>query len=143
MTHILRITSRRAGFRRCGVAHPAEATDHARSRWSAEEIEQLKAEPVLIVEELDVVPDQTASTPAKAPAEPRADSPAGDEVKNPEDEREHRIRSVMRKLDRGEKAHFTGSGKPKTESLQEMTGLETISAKERDALWAEVLAATD
>ena len=125
MTQILRITSRRAGFRRCGAAHLAVATDHARTRWSAEEIEQLKAEPMLIVEEVDVAAPKAPKDPAEPP--------------NAEVERQHRIRAVMRKLDRGQKEHFTASGKPKAETLEEMTGLEAISAKERDALWAEVL----
>lgn len=135
MTQILRITSRRAGFRRCGVAHPAVATHHSRSRWSAEEVDQLKAEPMLIVEEV-------GTAAPKGPAEPPADFPAGNEHSKPEVERQWRIRAVMRKLDRGQKEHFTASGKPKTEALQEITGLGDVTAKERDALWAEVVAET-
>lgn len=48
----LRITSRREGFRRCGVAHPAHPVDHPDGRWSEEEIARLEAEPMLRVERL-------------------------------------------------------------------------------------------
>lgn len=130
MTQILRITSRRAGFRRCGVAHPAEATDHARGRWSAEEIEQLKAEPMLIVEEVEVAAGKSAKAPDSG-------------GKRSEPTREDTIRTAMRNLDRETQPdRFTGSGKPKTEALQELTGLETVTARERDTLWAEIEAAT-
>lgn len=50
---VLRITAKpRKGFRRCGVHHPAEAVDHPEGRFSAAEIEVLKAEPNLVVEDL-------------------------------------------------------------------------------------------
>jgi|GEM_PF-1424855 len=49
----LRITAKqRKGFRRCGVHHPAAAVDHPEGRFSAAEIEVLKAEPNLVVEDL-------------------------------------------------------------------------------------------
>jgi hypothetical protein len=61
----LRITSRRDGFRRCGIAHPATPTTHADGQFSAEQIAVLKAEPMLIVE---VLPDPGA--PLKSLPEP-------------------------------------------------------------------------
>lgn len=51
---IIRITAKANGFRRCGVAHPAQATDYDAVRFSKEQIEILKAEPMLVVQELDV-----------------------------------------------------------------------------------------
>lgn len=49
----LRITAKpRKGFRRCGLHHPAAAVDHPEGRFSAAEIERLKAEPNLVVEDL-------------------------------------------------------------------------------------------
>lgn len=129
MTQILRITSKRAGFRRGGLAHPAEAVDHARSRFTEEQIAELKAEPMLVVEEISA-----GKQSGKAPDESAR--------KVPEISREDLLRKAMRDLDsETQPTAFTGSGKPKTEILQEMTGLETVSAKERDALWAEVQAA--
>lgn len=49
---MIRITSKQAGFRRCGVAHPAEPTDHPDDRFTAKELAALKAEPMLVVEEI-------------------------------------------------------------------------------------------
>lgn len=46
----IRITAKRAGFRRSGIAHPAVATDYPDERFSAEELERLQAEPMLVVE---------------------------------------------------------------------------------------------
>lgn len=49
----LRVTAKpRQGFRRCGVHHPATPVDHPEGRFSKAEIDLLKAEPNLIVEEL-------------------------------------------------------------------------------------------
>lgn len=49
---MLRITALKDGFRRCGVAHSATATDHADDRFSKKELAELKAEPMLLVEEV-------------------------------------------------------------------------------------------
>ncbi len=54
---ILRITSKVDGFRRAGLSHPAVAADHPAESLTDEQIEALKAEPMLVVEELDV-PDE-------------------------------------------------------------------------------------
>ena len=47
---MIRITSKQAGFRRCGVAHPAAPTDHADDAFTPAQLEQLQAEPMLLVE---------------------------------------------------------------------------------------------
>lgn len=46
----LRITSRREGFRRAGLAHPTTATEHALSDFSPAQLAQLLGEPELEVE---------------------------------------------------------------------------------------------
>lgn len=50
---IVRITAKRAGFRRCGIAHPAQPVDHPADRFTAAELERLQAEPMLKVVVLD------------------------------------------------------------------------------------------
>lgn len=45
------ITSKRDGFRRCGLAHPACAVTYPDDAWTPEQLAQLKAEPNLIVVE--------------------------------------------------------------------------------------------
>lgn len=55
---MIRITAKAAGFRRCGVAHPAIATDYPDNRFTAKELAALKAEPMLVVEELAEEPEE-------------------------------------------------------------------------------------
>lgn len=50
---MIRITSKQAGFRRCGVAHPATATEYPNSKFSANQLETLQAEPMLVVEVIE------------------------------------------------------------------------------------------
>lgn len=57
---MIRITAKQEGFRRCGVAHPAVATDYPADRFSAEELKILKAEPLLVVEEIAEEPEKTS-----------------------------------------------------------------------------------
>lgn len=47
------IASKKEGFRRCGVAHAKEPVEYADGRWSAEQLKALKAEPMLVVTEVD------------------------------------------------------------------------------------------
>ncbi|MDR3631718.1 MAG: HI1506-related protein [Desulfocapsaceae bacterium] len=44
---MITITSRQAGFRRCGIAHPVRPVDYPDDRFSAEELKVLQAEPML------------------------------------------------------------------------------------------------
>ncbi|MEA5090817.1 HI1506-related protein [Solidesulfovibrio sp.] len=54
MPKIVRITSTVDGFRRAGLEHPARAVDHPADSITAEQLAALKAEPKLIVQELDL-----------------------------------------------------------------------------------------
>ena len=47
---MIRIKSLQDGFRRCGIAHPAEATKYADDTFSTAELKSLQAEPMLLVE---------------------------------------------------------------------------------------------
>lgn len=47
---MIRISSKREGFRRCGVAHPKEPVEYPDDKFSKEEIAVLEAEPTLTVE---------------------------------------------------------------------------------------------
>lgn len=49
---MIRITSKRDGFRRCGVAHPAKPTEHPNDKFSKKELVKLKADSMLIVDEI-------------------------------------------------------------------------------------------
>jgi hypothetical protein len=47
------ITSKREGFRRCGVAHAARPVEWPDSRWTGDELAVLIAEPMLTVEQVE------------------------------------------------------------------------------------------
>jgi hypothetical protein len=51
---MIRIAAKRDGFRRGGIAHPSVPTEYPDSRFTPEELEQLQAEPLLVVE---IIPD--------------------------------------------------------------------------------------
>lgn len=83
----IRITAKRAGFRRSGIAHPAVATDYPDERFSAEELERLQAEPMLVVEVIDgkgkpagseatAAPGAAAAKPEPIQAKPVKAAPA-------------------------------------------------------------------
>lgn len=66
-----RIKSLHEGFRRCGVAHSREWTEHPADRFSEAELARLKAEPKLLVE---IVPDvPPPETPPEPPPEAKAE----------------------------------------------------------------------
>jgi len=46
---LIRIVSKRDGFRRCGIPHPSKPTTYPGDRFSDEELKILKAEPMLVV----------------------------------------------------------------------------------------------
>lgn len=69
MTKVLRITAKKDGFRRAGVAHSAGPVDHPLDRFNADQIKALKAEPMLVVEETEAAkpadPAKVDNDPAK------------------------------------------------------------------------------
>ena len=49
---MIRIISKKEGFRRCGVAHSEKPADYPDDKFTKKELERLKDEPMLIVQEL-------------------------------------------------------------------------------------------
>ncbi len=49
---MIRITSKKEGFRRCGIAHCEKPIDYPNDRFSAKQLKALKDEPMLVVQEL-------------------------------------------------------------------------------------------
>lgn len=60
---MIRITAIKAGFRRCGLAHPATPTDYPDHRFTDADLATLMAEPMLVVVRSD---DDPEGPPAKA-----------------------------------------------------------------------------
>lgn len=66
---MLIITSKKPGFRRCGVAHPAEPTDHPDGTFTPEQVAALHIEPMLVViEALGAAEAEAVLTNKPAPA---------------------------------------------------------------------------
>lgn len=49
---MIRIRSKVDGFRRCGIAHTSAPKDYPDDKFTKKQIAELKAEPMLFVEEL-------------------------------------------------------------------------------------------
>lgn len=55
---MIRIASKKEGFRRCRVAHSAKPKDYADDFFTRAELKKLKAEPMLIVQVLPDMPKE-------------------------------------------------------------------------------------
>ncbi|MDI3547893.1 MAG: hypothetical protein PWR10_1545 [Halanaerobiales bacterium] len=71
---VIRITSKKEGFRRCGISHSTKPTLYPNNKFTKEELETLKAEPMLVVEE-DI------------PASEKNQDPDGDKDKGKKDDK--------------------------------------------------------
>lgn len=80
---ILRIIAKKPGFRRAGMAHPDHAVDHRLDAFTPDEVKALLAEPMLVVQELDVPdpePEKKAKT-GKTDKTPAEGAPSAEEGK--------------------------------------------------------------
>ena len=76
MAKLICIQARRDGFRRAGISHPAETVEHAYDCFTPAQIEQLLAEPQLMVTVVDrpdpgsnqTPPNQTSAAKRERPA---------------------------------------------------------------------------
>lgn len=152
-TPAVTVTARRDGFHRCGVPHPASPVEYPAGHWSEEQLERLRAEPMLVV--ADTADGPAADVPAKvldcALAALRA-APA-DEVREfvkhlSEDPktrakigvaagRRSQLIAAAAVLDPDNPDHFTRSGKPEIRALEAASGMTDVSAAERDAAWED------
>lgn len=53
---MIRIKSKKPGFRRCGITHATEFVEYPADRFSKTELAILKSEPMLVVEVTDAEP---------------------------------------------------------------------------------------
>ena len=62
------ITAKKDGFRRCGVAHSKQPTEYPADHFSAKQLKQLQAEPMLTVQlgEAETKPPKAETKPLKA-----------------------------------------------------------------------------
>ena len=143
------------GLWRCGVQHPKGPVDHPAGTFTAEQVERLEAEPLLVVTRLD----GNAPPPAGAPADgglvdlglghlteahqERLRGMTGDEIDLALDvsgERRAAIRLAVADLvSDGDPKDRTKDGVPKVDAVERRLGFD-ISAAERDNAWAEIQA---
>ena len=167
-TPALRIASTRPGLWRCGVQHPAEAVIHPAGTFSAEEVERLQAEPALVVDVVDgdgrpeggvaaPAPSSLAASMVEALGHLSAEQLARLSGMTPEEidialglaepaagapGRKERIAAAAAALDPENPDHWNADGTtPSIRALEAATGLDDISADERDEAHASVLAA--
>ena len=67
----IRITSKKEGFRRCGVAHSQKPRTYPDDRFSKEELGRLEAEPMLIVERIPEEPEDGDAGEPEKPDKPK------------------------------------------------------------------------
>lgn len=70
------IISKREGFRRGGMAHPAKPTTYPDDKFTAEQLAAIKAEPMLVVTLAEDEKDTKADAKAKADADAKAKADA-------------------------------------------------------------------
>lgn len=68
---MIRIASKREGFRRCGIAHSVAPVEYSDGRWSAAELTALMNEPILTVEVIASPPPAPPPLPPTAPTTDR------------------------------------------------------------------------
>lgn len=152
-TPAVTVTARRDGFHRCGVPHPASPVEYPAGHWSEEQLERLRAEPMLVVADTADGPaaDVPADTLDRTLATLRA-APAGKVRKilrhlskdlkirteiGAAAGRRSRLVAAVAGLDPDNPDHFIRSGKPGVRALEAASGLTKVSAAERDAAWED------
>lgn len=66
----VQITAKKDGFRRAGVAHPAVMTEYGDDAFTAKQLAQLKAEPMLTVKFIKATKKDSGSKDAAAAEQP-------------------------------------------------------------------------
>ncbi len=122
---MIRIVSKRDGFRRCGIAHTVAATEYPDDFFDEGQLQALEAEPMLEI------------SPGAGQHPPLAPDPfteAG--VLESAQARASRCALACLDADRGNRGDWTGSGMPQTKTLGAIMG-ETVSAEIRDGIWKD------
>lgn len=133
----IRITSTIAGFRRAGVAHPTEPTVYPDDHFSAKQLQQLEAEPRLVVEQIE---------DPEAPADPDSDpqgavEPSGSSESVTGDTGENLLQpliDIIAKLDPKDGELWNKDSTPKASNFPQGT-----TAEDRANAWEMFLAQAD
>ena len=131
------ISAHRDGFRRAGRAWNRQATVVAAADLTAGQLAALHADP-----NIAVTPCPPAGLPP-ASADGAGPPPLEEALRGlpPAALRRWLIRAAFDRLDADDPDHFTAAGAPEIAAVRRLTGLASIAAAERDALWREHRAA--
>ena len=124
------ISAAHDGFRRAGRAWSRAATVVPAAELTAEQLAMLQADPNITV---------TPCAPEGAPPAPEGGADPVEAALSgmtAADLRGRLIRAAFGELEPGDEEHWTTSGAPEVAALKRITGLASIPAAERDALWA-------
>lgn len=150
MTSTIRIVAKREGFRRAGIAHAGAPVDYLVEIFTPEQLEALRGEPMLVVQELDGpaailsgAGAMTSRSPALAQPTPRPPAPpAGpaDGSPSPEQEAEAQIARIVAAIPSIDQVDFTAAGRPRVAAVERVVGT-AVTAEQIDAAWARHKAA--
>jgi hypothetical protein len=128
---LIRIRSKRHGFRRCGVAHSSDWVTHPDGRFDEDQIARLQAEPMLQVEVVE----------GEAGAEEKTDAPDGEDdtfvIEGGETNPAQRI--IVAAKEAIKAGQVTKDGKPTVEAVEAILGIQ-ITAEQRDQAWETIQA---
>ncbi len=129
---MIRIRSLKNGFRRAGMAHTVEPREYADDFFTEDQVEVLLAEDMLVV---DLIEGDTAENEPerKSSEQPKATGGTG----YPALSISTQLVGAILQLDpdRENAKHWTKSGVPQIDALEEISGLKDVSAADRDAAY--------
>jgi hypothetical protein len=132
---MIRITSKREGFRRAGLAHSANPAHYFDDHFTAEQLAALKAEPMLVVEELpDDAETELVVSPGEAQGERLPPIPLQEFGPQHEVDVDY-LAKFIQDLDPENKEHWTAAGLPQCDALADLVQ-QPVSASMRDAAWS-------
>lgn len=133
----IRITSKRDGFRRAGRSHSRTPTIYEANAFTKEELEVLRAEPMLTVE--GIVAEEKEQSPPPPPENTGANGDASTDASNDGENGKEvpDIVTAILGLDKADKKLWTASGAPHVRAIEAAIGRQ-ITADERDAAWEAI-----
>ncbi|MBM9605965.1 HI1506-related protein [Desulfopila inferna] len=131
---MIRIRSLKNGFRRAGMAHTVEPREYADDFFSEKQVEALLAENMLVVDLIEGGTAESESEPEnKSPEQPKATGGTGYPALSISTQL---VRAILQlDQDKENAKHWTKSGVPQIDALEEISGLKDISAADRDTAY--------
>jgi len=121
---MIEITARSDGFRRAGMAHSSTTKKYPDDFFTPEQLVQLKAEPMLVVVEVEDEPEEELQMEEQ--------EPVSEEIAL--DPEAQLIAAAMKAVAEG---NIINGGAPAVDAMAEILGRE-VSASDRDLAWEAI-----